>query len=193
MSPGLRVLLYDSGQGYLTTLWRGGSFLGGFDVVIGAKSWRRLLIELYTELERRKFEDPIAALQIWGHGRSGAPMIGDNPLIIDDMVDAVAGSLKATSYVWFRSCDVFSRAAGVAFAVEAVRALGCGVVGHTRVVSLPNPLCQSGGHGLLPGRHPQWSPNEGVAEDGRSLGSGFLVPNTCLVTAMDPPAAWWRS
>lgn len=197
MGQGKRVLIYDSGQGYLTSIWKNSAFLGRFDLVIPASTWEMAALDLRVELpklERSGFpEYHVSAVQVWGHGMSGAPYIGGRPIPLELIADELDGYLSPTSYVWFRSCDVFSRAAGVAFARDAVAAFRCGVVGHTRIVSLPNPLCQSGGHGLLPGRSPQWGAGEGVGDDGRSLGSGFFVPNTCLVTAMDPPSAWWRT
>ena len=178
-----RILIYDDGAGLLSWAWWFGSgFIGSFDVVLPVRSWTQAYREL-AALPRV----PAAALQLWCHGNQGDVFLGDEDVNVEALGLAL-GPLAPNAYVWFRACAAFGGVKGHRFAADAVDALRCGVVGHTRIVGAP---CQSGGHGLLPGQAPYWPVTEGVGPDGKLLRSGPLVPNTCVVTRSNPPAAWW--
>lgn len=187
----MRVLLFDETAGALSWVWRNTAWVGGFDAVVPARSWHGALLEL--ERLTHQSDKRVLHLQFWGHGQSGRPLIGGTRLhSLGDL--RAAARLAYGSEVWWRACDVFSRASGADFALQAVyETQGAAHVGHTRVVSWPWPMLQSGGYGLRSGEDVWWDPYEGVADDGRSLGSHPLAPHTTLVTQMQVPRAWWRS
>jgi hypothetical protein len=174
----MKVLLYDKTD-KLTPFWAMGRILSRWDAVIAATSWRDA-IEQLAALPR-----PVTHLQFWGHGAPGMPGI-DGIALGNQLVDFVgACRFPPEATVWWRACNVFQGPAGQQFAKHFCKVAKCGHVGHTRVVSAPWPIYQSGGYGLRPGQMPHWS-----AED--SGGSGPRKPNTCLVTRMTVPSHWWR-
>ena len=184
----MRVLVYDSTAGFLSTLWSIGRFLSKWDLVIAAKSWEHAIDEMLT------LGEPVEELQFWGHGTAGGPLINGAPVTKYRLVaikDACRFSEAENPFIWWRACDVFSRAAGVDFALAAVETTGCAHVGHTRVISAPWPFLQSGGYGLRPGEKVKWDEYEGVTKEGLSKGSHPFAPNTCLVTTMSVPERWW--
>lgn len=182
----MRVMLFDTTAGALSTLWSAGRSLGRFDAVLPVRSWDEALDALAAL-------PPVAELQFWGHGRAGAPLIDGRPLLSLRSFGAAARFAQVPgAVVWWRACDVFSRGAGVDFALNATRLTGAAHVGHTRVVSWPWPVCQSGGYALRPGEPVWWDAYEGVRPDGSSRGSHPFAPNTCLSTRMQVPASWWR-
>jgi hypothetical protein len=183
----VRVMLYDTTQTgrenkFLSSFWRLGGAIGHFDKVLGAAS-----VEHAYALLRELPPTPVNQLQFWGHGNNARMYIAGQSLEVRRLNDAVGGLLLPSSVVWFRACDVFQGTAGMDFAQDCTSALGCSVVGHTRIVSLPNPVAQSGGYGLRPGQTPHWSPF-----DRGGSGFGKKYPNTCLVTRMTPPASWFQ-
>jgi hypothetical protein len=181
----MRVCIIDDtqrklwSQKGLSHFWRLGSFLGGFDHVLPVRG----VLDALVALDRLP-TGPLEHLQIWGHGQSGRPLIGREVLDVEEL--ASVSSMRASSVVWFRACDTFQGPRGWDFAIQAAALLGCSVVGHTRVISWPWVTHQSGGYALRPGELPHWSSHD----DGMS---GPGVPNTCLVTAMNPPESWWQA
>ena len=136
--------------------------------------------------------EPVKHLQFWGHGAPGAPLIDGVRLGLGDRLErfVAACRFKPRSTVWWRACDVFGGEAGHRFALRFCEVAGCGHAGHTRIISAPWPIYQSGGHGLRPDKAPHWSASEGE-DDGD--GSGPFKPNTCLVTQMRIPRSWWTT
>lgn len=188
MTTGLRVLLYDDTQGFLTRCWRIGSRLSRWDAIIAASSWQEAVQRIAL------LPDGIRELQFWGHGTDGQPLIAQRMLssYITDL--SVAGRFHKipNSLIWWRACNVFGGARGRDFAIAAPRVTGCAHVGHTRVISWPWPFLQSGGYAIRPGEKVHWDPFEGITPDGKYLGSNPLAKNTCLVTTMTVPHSWWK-
>jgi hypothetical protein len=181
-------MLYDETAGALSTLWSLGRHLGGFDAVVPARSWSQALDALAAL-------PPVVELQAWMHGRSGAPLIEGRRLDTEGLHELAASCrfhLARDPVVWWRACDVFSRGEGAEFALAATRITGASHVGHTRIVSWPWPVCQSGGYALRPGDAVWWDPYEGTKEDGSSRGSHPFAPHTCLTSQMRVPRSWWR-
>jgi hypothetical protein len=176
-----RIMAYDPNQGILSWFWNAGSFLGSFNYKLAASD-RYELADKLNELILDPHE-PIH-LQLWSHGRPGAPVFGATGIRAADLL-AGLGKLDNRSLVWFRSCDVFQGETGQSYAIDVTETVGCRAVGHTRIVSSPVPACQSGGYGLRPGETPHWSKSE-------AGGSWPWARNTCLVTAMTPPLGWWQ-
>jgi hypothetical protein len=179
----MRVLLYDATD-KLTPLWAAGRHLSRWDAVIAARSWAHAIDTLQA------LPDPVRRLQFWGHGMEGSPLIAGERLggKLQALVDACDFAPRAT--VWWRACDVFGGEAGHRFAVRFCEVAGIGHAGHTRVISAPWPMCQSGGHALRPGKRPHWPADEG---DRDGNGSAPWKPNTCLVSQMRIPRRWWTS
>lgn len=185
MSITSSVMIYDATQTglekkFLSNFWAAGSVLGRFDKVIAAESARDAIDQL--EKFVKDSNKRVSSLQLWGHGRQGKFFIADAAVIVSDLARALG---RSPDNVWFRACDVFGGDAGHKFAKEASSFFRCTVTGHTRVISAPNPLCQSGGYSLRLGEEPFWS----KLDEG---GSGFFEKNTCLVTTMRPPRSWLK-
>jgi hypothetical protein len=181
----VRVLLYDKTD-KLTPFWAMGRILSRWDAVIPATSWDDATEKLWDVPE------PVTHLQFWGHGTAGSPVINGSKLGLALQLRNFANAARFTedSVVWWRACNVFHGEEGHRFARQFAAVAGCSHVGHTRVVSAPWPIYQSGGHGLRLGKEPHWSKTEG---DGRRGGSGPRMPNTCLVTRMTVPESWWTT
>ena len=177
---GYRVCVVSKGDGYLTTLWTlGSTFLGKFDKVIKADSVKDCYNQL-TDLSDKKGKFKV--VQFWGHGTQGKSYINGEVLNIYDL--SLTFSMKPNGYIWYRNCDTFGGTRGQEFAMQNVELFKCSIVGHTRVISWPNPLYQSGGYGLRPGEEPFWD-----TED--RGGSKKKYANTCSIWTMNPPSEWF--
>lgn len=182
----MRMMIYDSSQTridqkYLSQIWSASRHLGNFDYVLGVKSVSQLVSEVcalnISELTQ---------IQIWSHGSPGCVWIDEECLLPRDLGDAFKGVYTGEADLWFRSCNVFSGRVGKSYAREVLAYMNlAAVVGHTRVVSAPFFTHQSGGYALRLGETPHWSSDD----DG---GSYPWVPNTCLVTRMNPPKSWYQ-
>jgi hypothetical protein len=173
MADGARLLVYDrtcAGHlGGLSTAWSAGSrlyrWLDRIDASFGATSWQEGLAWI---CERSK-DRAIAEIQFWGHGKWGCA------LVASDVLDARALSessplhrplreirerLAPDALWWFRTCETFGAHRGIEFARRWTDFLGARAAGHTYVIG----VWQSGLHGLAPGRAPDWSASEGLAE-----------------------------
>jgi hypothetical protein len=168
----VRILLYDTTAGWLSTAWRAGASLGRFDRVVGVST----PAESYAAI-RSAAESPggLDEVQIWGHGSPGAPVI-DGERLYTYALGAALRPSPVRSLVWFRSCAVFAGAVGQSFAAD-LAALDVRVAGHTRVIGAP---WQSGLYALRPGQVPHWSALDGG-------GSGPFLHHTILVTRMSLP------
>jgi hypothetical protein len=186
----MKILFYDSTQGYLSYIWSKGQYIGGFNSVYAVTSWAQVydILNSFKDLP----DSHISQIQFWCHGYSGKPFINGRSMDMNSFACAVDGITNANSVVWFRACDVFSRMAGHNFAEDWVNTVGTAVVGHTRIVSAPWPLSQSGGYGLRVGQRPYWDAYEGVKADGSSKGSHPFAPHTCSVFRMNVPDSWWK-
>ncbi len=170
-TPGLRVLVYDTterGAPYLSAWWALGSLISGADVVVGADTWA----DAYDRLH--ELSQPVDLVSVWGHGTAGKPVIAGRTVDLVQLGQALR-TIRPTGAVWWRSCEVHRGAAGHAFARAVTERLGCASVGHTAVVSAPNPLVQRGICALRPGETPWWP------LDGRGLPS-------CSTLRMSVPA-----
>lgn len=180
----MKVMLFDRTD-RLTPFWRAGRVLSRWDAVIPAGSWAEASQRIAQAV--RKHKRPVTHLQFWGHGTEGSPLIDSTRLRGDRLTEFVeACDFRPESVVWWRACDVFHGKAGHYFAKLFMAHAGCAHVGHTRLISAPWPIFQSGGYGIRPGEEPHWS----IDDDG---GSGPRKPNTCLVTRMSVPDSWWQS
>lgn len=181
----MRVMFYDKTQDdvskkYLSFFWAAGGKIGNFDHVIPVSSWDEACDKILLLPDMR-----IHHIQFWGHGYAGNPVINGGGMRVTDFKDAIRGRMFPHDELWLRACDTFKGPAGHAFAKRLVDTLDISVVGHTRVISAPFFTHQSGGQGLRPGQSPRWDIND----------SGYSTPwapNTCLVTRMNPPDAWWQ-
>lgn len=184
----MRVLLYDNTQGYLTFFWWLGRFLARWDAVISASSWDDAIDQL------AKVPGPIKELQFWGHGLSGQPMINGEALGHKDERFAVACRFKRVTepVIWWRACCTFARGRGIQWALDMCNLTGAAQVGHTRVISWPWPIFQSGGYGLKPGQTVYWDPYGDLDRDGNELGSNPFAKNTCSTFRMTVPQKFWR-
>ena len=184
--PLYSLLVYDDTQRALrqkglSHVWEAGAGLFPFDKVVAAKSW----LHVIEELSRSSIV--IDRLQFWGHGNArDGYFINDVPIDFEEVGDVLAKRLRRRSQVWFRCCDAFAGVSGHVFARDAMERFGCDVAGHTCVISAPNPLVQSGLHGLRFGGVPHWPKSEGG-------GSGFLRPNTVSILTNEIPAWAWAS
>ena len=183
----MRVLVYDKTQGFLSFLWSLGQYFSKFDLVIPARNWADVIYAL-------EMADDVEELQFWGHGTSGGAFINGSPTTKQILTSiGLAGNFRASprSFIWWRACSVFSRQIGANFAASAVKATGCSHVGHTRIVSAPWPMFQSGGYGLRVGEEVWWDPDEGLNKLGECKGSHPFVKNTIFVLKMSVPSHWW--
>jgi hypothetical protein len=94
--------------------------------------------------------------------------------------------------VWFRTCETFGAARGIAFAEGLAHLLGARVAGHTHEIA----LYQSGLHGLAPGARASWPRDEGLAEGTadapvRAHASSPAAPNTITFMTGRVPEAWF--
>lgn len=138
----MKLLIIDAAEkSFVGSTWALGAVLFGrhFDLVVRAKTAR----EACEAVSQRDWEE----VQVWGHGRSGAPEIGGERLLADHPCWDRCGT------VWFRSCSVFEGAGGLRFAEEFSRR-GVNVVAHTRVIG--HFGFQPGLYGLRAGFRPYW-------------------------------------
>ena len=199
----MRVLVYDktcvtSGRG-LSIAWAAGSglyrALGRISKSHGVASWSEALSWIAT------LEQPIDELQFWGHGKWGGALVGDELLDARSLsrdhehrpgLDALRVKLAPDALIWFRTCETFGARRGIAFAEQLSDSLGARVAGHTYVIGFQ----QSGLHGLAPGAHADWSPDEGLVEGTpddpvRARWSHRSAPNTITALSGRVPAAWF--
>jgi hypothetical protein len=171
----LRIVVHDTaerGWPWLGVWWAiGARVLSGAGVVIGARSWE----EAYDKLA--EIDRPVDLVSVWGHGTAGKPLIDGRAVDLVQLGQALR-TVRPTSEIWWRSCEVHRGAVGHRFAEDVTRIVGCVSVGHTHVISAPNPLVQRGICALRPGETPWWP------HDGRGLPG-------CLTTRMTvPPKAY---
>jgi hypothetical protein len=198
----MRVLVYDrtcvTRRGALTPAWAVGArlyrALGRIDASYGAASWGEALAWLARV-------GSIDELQYWGHGKWGRAMVDRD--VLDERaltaghplhaaLRAVRDRLAPGALVWFRTCETFGAARGVAFAEALAAWSGARVAGHTFVIGFH----QSGLHGLAPGARADWSPDEGLvegtpADPRRAQWSAPWAPRTITCLAGEVPAAWF--
>lgn len=209
--PPLRLMVFDrtchdeARFVGLSTAWSAGArlyrALGRLDGAFGITSWAEAFDALLGVDPTR----PIAEIQYWGHGRWGRAMVDR------DVFDAAAlreghplharlAALRerllpeAGSLFWFRTCETFGARRGHDFASRLADHLGARVAGHTFVIG----ATQSGLHGLHPGRTPDWSAAEGLAEGTpedprRAAWSGARQPNTISFLHGAVPPEWFSS
>jgi hypothetical protein len=142
-------------------------------------------------------------IQYWGHGRWGRAMIDRDVLderaltathALHAPLRALRDRLAPGALIWFRTCETFGAARGVAFAEALADFTGARVAGHTFVIGFH----QSGLHGLAPGARADWSPDEGLrdgsaADPRRARWSAPWEPRTITCLAGEVPAAWFAS
>jgi hypothetical protein len=198
---GIRALVFDAvrAKGLLDeTWWIGALFarmFGRFDVVVPAYDWPSALRA--TALIEQP--DPIAELHFWGHGSPGRVYVGGkaiNRAVFTSPTHpwhapmvALSSRLRPESLVWWRTCSTFARAAGHAFAREAVDFFGCRVAASTFNIG----LFHSGIHSLRPGDAPSWSVDEGVTtKKGRTAqrASAPWCPHTISCFRSRFPRGW---
>ena len=195
----MRVLVFDRTQKALTKAWSAGSVLyrglRRIDVSKGVASWDEAFAFL------REVEGPIEELQYWGHGKWGearadAQILSARSLSRHhahrEQLDALKAKLAPGALVWFRCCETFGAAPGIAFAEQLSEHLGVRVAGHTYVIGFN----QSGLHGLGPGARATWDPAEGLAEGTpespvRSHPSRPWAPHTITCLQGRVPEAWF--
>jgi hypothetical protein len=199
---GRRLLVFDgtcvSGAGGLSPIWSLGSRLyrrlGRIDEARGVSSWGEALDFLSSQIA------PIAEVQYWGHGKWGRAFVGSD--VLDERVLSRAHPLHTAlaqvkqrlakdALIWFRTCETFGAAPGIAFAEHLAEHLGARVAGHTFIIGFH----QSGLHALAPGAHAHWSPEEGLAEGSphaptRAKWSTPFSPRTITCLAGEVPNGW---
>jgi len=203
----LRLLIYDgnrkAGEAALRSSWSAGArvyrALGRIDSFFGAHSWPEALAWCAEQAAGA----PIAELQFWGHGRWGQVLIGGEALSQASFgrehphrarLDALRERLlpDGQSLVWFRTCETFGAARGIAFAETLTRELHTRAAGHTHVIG----ALQSGLHGLSAGAEPRWSPSEGLSRGtpdapAAALPSSANAINTIHFMTSAVPHAWF--
>lgn len=151
----MKIVAYDTTEKqfpFLSTWWMLGSTISGADARMPVSSWG----QLYAKLEA--FKGNITHLQIWSHGRPGAPIIAGEQPDLPSLAAALGD--HEIEQIWWRSCDVHRGTMGANFAARVVRTLRCESVGHCAVISAPNPLWQARICALRPGETPWWGPIE---------------------------------
>jgi len=158
----MRVAVYDrtcvGRGGNLTRFWSAGAALyrrlGRIDEACGAASWDEAVSWLAS------LREPIDELQYWGHGKWGCAMVDADVLDARSLsrLEPLRDQLAPDALVWFRTCETFGARRGIEFAERLADYLGARVAGHTYVIH----FYQSGLHGLAPGTHADWSPDEGL-------------------------------
>lgn len=204
--PVKRILIYDDTQEAwdemgLSHFWAAGGIVRDFDHVIPASSWQHAI----RQLRDLNLEGVRVKIEVWGHGQSGRPWIGDQYLthfLLYELSGVLRGIHTAGSWLWFRACDTFRDEAGQKFAQRVANTLQIIVYGHTRVISQAAGgargrfrglldafgialgfFWQSGGYGLRPGEQPHWPASEG----------GWSAPwkrHTVTVLARNPGRGW---
>lgn len=205
----MRLLVYDGhasvdpAQQALRSAWAAGArlyaALGHIDAHHGATSWGEALAWVTTY----RCNEPIAELQYWGHGRWGRVLVARDALEASSLrsrgahrtqLDAIRHRMlpDGASLVWLRTCEAFGARVGQDFASGLADRLGARVAGHTHRIG----ALQSGLRGLMPGRRPYWSADEGIregsAEDPRQgASSSFAAPNTTHFLRSKVPDEWF--
>ena len=188
----MRVVIYDSTAGALSTLWRLGAWLavrrGHAHESHAVHSWAGL-VNLLDGLRGKR----IMSISLWGHGSRASPQLGGAPLdsaTLDQIAERVRAAIAGPEAVfWFRSCSTFATSAGQRWAERCARSFGCRVAGHTFSIGRGRSVfaawqwgAQSGLHVLRPGEAATWPAIEGVGADLRPLWSSWSAPATvgCL-------------
>src|SRR5262249_41791667 len=144
---GVRVVVYDRTcvirRGALTPAWAVGArmyrALGRVDAMRGVTSWREALAWIAAR------PAPVDEIQYWGHGRWGRAMVADDVLDasaldaahdLHDSLRAVKARLAPGALIWFRTCETFGAARGIAFAEALADFTGARVAGHTFVIGV---------------------------------------------------------
>lgn len=205
---GLKLLVWDrtclrtrGAPVGLSTAWKNGAVLyrglGRLDATCGVASWDEALTWLATV----RPGEPVDEIQYWGHGRWGRVLVDDDVLDatafgethrLQPKLAAVRERLSPDALVWLRTCEAFGAHAGHDFAQRLAEFFRARVAGHTHVIG----VVQSGLHGLRPGRTPDWSPEEGIAEGTasapvRAYGSSPFRPRTVHFLTNVVPASWF--
>ena len=175
----MRLVIYDATAGWLSFVWRVGAVLlaalGRYDAVVGVRSWGEAQHAITAT--RGRFRH----VEVWGHGRPGAPVIDSEPVAIETLA-AIGTALAPSAVIWYRSCSVFQGERGQTFAAEAVNAARCTIAAHTFITW----IWHSGLRTLAPGETPRWSPLEGVDAGGRGRWSGPWHPATITFLGRGP-------
>jgi hypothetical protein len=169
---GKRILVVDAAEeSFVGSSWRAGAavFKASFHDVIMAES----LDEVYEEFAGREPGD-VSHVQVWGHGRSGQPLIAGR---VFKAGHASLDSLKGAS-MWFRSCNVMQGENGHDFAATLADR-GIDAVGHLSLIG--NMGLQSYLVGLHAGDEPWWSKTLNPAR------SAPWAPHTVTALAMSLP------
>lgn len=198
---GLRLMVFDDtcrGAKYpigLTHSWIAGALLyksaGQLDATYGSTSWEQALKWLAS------FDEPIAEIQYWGHGKWGRMMIDRDRFDAENLklthphakyLDAIRDQLTPGAMFWIRTCETFGATVGHDFAQRLSDRLGCATAGHTFIIG----PWQSGLHVLYPGQTPHWDPAEGIQEGTvdepqKAYWSGARQPNTVTCLHMRIP------
>jgi hypothetical protein len=196
----VRLLVFDRTCPRLSVAWRAGARLyraqRRIDAARGVGSWEGALDWLAS------FDEPIAEIQYWGHGRWGRALIDRDDVLdaaalspghrLRAQLDAVRERLAPNALIWFRTCETFGADAGRDFAMRLADWSGVRVAGHTHVIGFH----QSGLHGLAPGHRPQWSADEGLARgtpDAPAVAKGSRPWRTNTITCLHDhvPDAWF--
>lgn len=161
------MVLYDQEEpGFLGFSWR--TYASTFRWSFGVSSWDEALT-ICSNLNFR------AAVQVWGHGRSGYPVIAGRPAPWRHEGYANLDS------IWFRSCSVANGLVGLAFCETVARQ--CSVVAHLGVIGTWG--VQSRLVGCRLGDRPWWGLDHGVRPDERSAP---WLPRTVPASARSLPS-----
>jgi hypothetical protein len=188
------------GTGGLTRFWRLGAGLhrgiGRAGAAFGARTWTEALTWAAQRAEAAG--EPIAELQLWGHGGWGYMAMGSERLSVATSrgalsaeVGALARALAPGALVWLRCCSAFGTRAGHELAVTLADTLGARVAGHSYIIG----IWQSGTHSVSPGAAPDWDVLEGVERDAQGAPLGAAVssaraPRTLHCFRPGLPAGW---
>ncbi len=153
-----RIVIRDAAEpSHLRYWWAiGAAVISGADVVLAVRSWDEAYTRLEAVVRKQGLVGRPVDLQVWGHGYQGAPLIAGKAVSLPMLADALVLTHESST-VWFRACDVAEGPAGHRFMAEAVVEIGCTVVAHCAVISLPYPWEQREICALRPGEPVWWS------------------------------------
>ena len=154
------LVVYDTtetGYPFLSTFWAAGSLVNKAKD-LPCSSWGQAYSKIKAAIPLRhpSQDPPVVNLEVWSHGNDGVSLINGQTVDLAKLAAAL-GRIDPASTVWFRSCETFRGRDGKAFAKEARDTLGCVVVGHTKVISWPNPLFQRSICALRQDEEPWWT------------------------------------
>lgn len=206
---GQRIMIYDATtirdgvdwkeDGLAYSWFAGGKLYRIFrwlDKTKGVESWEEALDYL---IEQGK-KEPISQVQYWGHGFWGSAWIGsqrvDSKILAEGKplrkkFEELSELLTEDALWWWRTCQTYGTEYGQQFAKDFTELLNCKTAAHTYIIG----PWQSGGHSLVPGEEPDWSPEEGVEsrpERGwpKAKWSGWREPNTIFCLQGHLPKDW---